>query len=89
MHAITINDVKKRVTVVFRGSVTVNDFMTDAKIVHANVENPVQKMFPNASETIDVHTGFHGTLVMMHCLLQTSAFMLTEITFFIRISIQS
>ena len=61
VHAITVSDAKKRITVVFRGSVTANDFMTDAKIVHQNVENPIKKMFPNASETVDVHTGFHGT----------------------------
>ena len=61
VHAITVSDVKKRITVVFRGSVTVNDFMTDAKIAHTNIENPIRHMFPNASETVDVHNGFHGT----------------------------
>ena len=61
VHAITINDSKKRITVVFRGSVTTTDFMTDAKIVHKNVENPVRKTLPNASETVDIHTGFYGT----------------------------
>merc|ERR1719223_353706 len=66
VHAITINDSKKRITVVFRGSVTTTDFMTDAKIVHKNVENPVRKTLPNASETVDIHTGFYEYLFKLN-----------------------
>jgi hypothetical protein len=32
VHAITVNDTEKRITVVFRGSVTTKDFITDAKV---------------------------------------------------------
>ena len=33
VHSIVVNDKKKRITVVFRGSVTKKDFITDAKLV--------------------------------------------------------
>lgn len=32
VYAVGVNPVERRITVVFRGSVTTNDFMTDAKI---------------------------------------------------------
>ena len=32
VHSITVNDSQKRITVVFRGSVTTKDFITDAKV---------------------------------------------------------
>ena len=32
VHAITVNHTQKRITVIFRGSVTTKDFVTDAKV---------------------------------------------------------
>lgn len=66
VHAITLNDAHKRVTVIFRGSVTKNDFMTDAKITQTKVKNPVLKLDSDCTETINIHSGFYQYLFKMN-----------------------
>ena len=34
VYAVTVDDFRKRITVIFRGSVTTNDFLTDLKSNH-------------------------------------------------------
>jgi len=41
VHAIVVNPLRKRITVLFRGSVTPKDFLQDAKCAQKKVENPV------------------------------------------------
>jgi hypothetical protein len=60
VHAITVNDAQMRITVIFRGSVTKTDFITDAKVAQTRVENPVHKIDPDTPDTMNLHFGFHG-----------------------------
>lgn len=67
VNAIIVNQDRKRVTVVFRGSTTIRDFQQDAKMSQKTIDNPVYKMMNNAtesgmSETINVHKGFYEYL---------------------------
>lgn len=67
VHAIVVNQDRKRVTVVFRGSATQKDFIQDAKISQKKVENPVFEMMEDARgrgmpETINFHAGFYQYL---------------------------
>ncbi|KAL7541822.1 hypothetical protein ACHAXR_011251 [Thalassiosira sp. AJA248-18] len=66
VYAVGINPAEERITVVFRGSVTKNDFMTDAKI--SIVQAPDPRKF-NGTESEDmcggdvgVHQGFYDYL---------------------------
>lgn len=66
-YGVTINHVRRRITVVFRGSVTFQDFITDAKKSHTKIKNPVTGMQVHHSETpqnIRLHSGFHQYLFM-------------------------
>ena len=38
VHAINVNKLRKRVSVIFRGSVTASDFITDANVVQSKGE---------------------------------------------------
>jgi len=68
VHAITINDSMKRITVVFRGSVTKNDFITDAKVSQVEVDNPAFKLNEKTSnKTLSLHNGFHKYLFTHKC----------------------
>ena len=64
VHAIVVNFTKKRVSIIFRGSVTNKDFLQDAKCAQRSLPNPVLGiMNPPPTEeqmpsTIRVHTGF-------------------------------
>ena len=63
MHAIVVNEARKRVTVVFRGSVTQKDFVQDAKCAQKKIDNPVASLVQDESQTtenIRIHTGFYG-----------------------------
>lgn len=62
VHAITVNRSEKRITVSFRGSATLNDFITDSKIVQIKVDNPVFVLDGKLPETINIHSGFHAYL---------------------------
>jgi hypothetical protein len=41
VHAVVVNSIKKRISIVFRGSVTNKDFLQDAKCAQQSLPNPV------------------------------------------------
>jgi hypothetical protein len=57
VYGIGVNNVRRRITVAFRGSVTILDFRTDAKALLTNVANPVQK-----GKVMGIHHGFYDYL---------------------------
>lgn len=69
VHGVVINPIKKRITIIFRGSVTNKDFLQDVKCAQLQLENPVLKIMSNKNPTeeqmpskIRIHTGFHEYL---------------------------
>lgn len=61
VHAIVVNDEQKRITVIFRGSVTKKDFMQDGKIMQHKIKNPVASLIEDEeykTEDVKIHTGF-------------------------------
>ncbi|CAB9497425.1 Phospholipase A1-II 7 [Seminavis robusta] len=62
VYGIAINHIRKRITVLFRGSVTKQDFITDVKLAQKKVENPVLPLAPGTNGTINLHTGFYQYL---------------------------
>lgn len=65
MHAIVLNGARKRVSVVFRGSVTQKDFLQDAKCAQRKMDNPVVNLAGKKElhpENIGIHTGFYEYL---------------------------
>ncbi|GFH44379.1 hypothetical protein CTEN210_00853 [Chaetoceros tenuissimus] len=67
VHAITVNEAQRRITVVFRGSVTKTDFITDSKIAQTRVPNPVYNIDKDVPEDINLHYGFHEYLFKKKC----------------------
>ena len=63
VYAIGINDLRKRVTVVFRGSVTPTDFQKDAKMSLEKHPNPVTGIDSNQPNEIGIHQGFYDYLL--------------------------
>jgi len=63
VYAVGIDPLKKRVTVAFRGSVTVTDFQKDAMISLNHQPNPVKNIDPNQREKIGIHHGFYDYLL--------------------------
>jgi hypothetical protein len=56
VYAVGTDPIRKRITVVFRGSVTANDFFTDASISLKVLSNPVKAVADHdAKETIVLH----------------------------------
>mmetsp|Transcript_5294 Transcript_5294/g.7634 ORF Transcript_5294/g.7634 Transcript_5294/m.7634 type:complete len:461 (-) Transcript_5294:67-1449(-) len=62
VYAVGIDSSHKRVTVVFRGSVTTTDFVTDACIALKHQENPMKDAEASQMETIGIHYGFFDYL---------------------------
>ena len=62
VYGIAVNHLRKRITVVFRGSVTQQDFITDAKSSQKKVDNPVAALDPESHAHIKIHTGFYQYL---------------------------
>ena len=64
---------RKRITVVFRGSVTKQDFLTDASIHMKPEENPMAS-FPHQDKVIKFHGGFYGKKLspLFNCPIQVS-----------------
>jgi len=68
VYAVGINPVEERITVIFRGSVTQKDFMTDAKISIAKIPDPSKFHGTNGGSSDDddgdvgVHQGFYDYL---------------------------
>jgi len=58
VYAVGIDHSHKRVTVVFRGSVTTADFVTDACISLKHQENPMKDSESGQIENIGIHHGF-------------------------------
>jgi predicted lipase len=70
VHAIVVNQTRKRVTIVFRGSVTQKDFLQDAKCAQRKVINPVLSLSSatgddsSTPQTINLHSGFYEYLFL-------------------------
>jgi hypothetical protein len=66
VHAIVVNHVRKRITIVFRGSVSQRDFIQDAKCAQTKVKNPVFNKLQDQvmPETFNIHTGFYEYLFL-------------------------
>jgi Lipase (class 3) len=63
VYGIAVNHLRKRVTVVFRGSVSRQDWITDSKSAQKKVNNPVVSLLPGkAPEKIGIHSGFYEYL---------------------------
>lgn len=58
VYGIGVNPSMKRITVAFRGSVTIQDFITDANTFLRYISNPVQ-----TDQTIGIHHGFFDYLL--------------------------
>lgn len=59
VHAIVVNEGRKRITVMFRGSVTQKDFVQDAKCAQKKIDMPIAALRDDV-DGIRIHTGFHG-----------------------------
>lgn len=62
VYGIAVNHLRKRVTVVFRGSVTQQDFLTDSKSAQKKLDNPLASFMEEAPPQIQIHTGFYQYL---------------------------
>jgi len=63
VHAVVVNEARKRITLIFRGSVTQQDFIQDAKCAQKKVDNPAAHISsPPVTTTINVHSGFYEYL---------------------------
>lgn len=61
VYAITVNTIRKRIVVSFRGSITVKDFLTDARTMLVPVDNPLDNSkYPRQANTIGIHSGFYS-----------------------------
>ncbi|MGK3749295.1 MAG: hypothetical protein ACI8RD_001589 [Bacillariaceae sp.] len=63
VYAVGIDQHRKRITVVFRGSVTSTDFQKDAMISLNRQPNPVKDIDANQHEKIGIHHGFYDYLL--------------------------
>lgn len=62
VYAISVSPVTKRISVIFRGSVTPKDFRQDAKALLSGIDNPVFDKYPGLTEELGVHLGFREYL---------------------------
>eukprot|EP00531_Pseudo-nitzschia_arenysensis_P004458 CAMPEP_0116135314 /NCGR_PEP_ID=MMETSP0329-20121206/11125_1 /TAXON_ID=697910 /ORGANISM="Pseudo-nitzschia arenysensis, Strain B593" /LENGTH=513 /DNA_ID=CAMNT_0003630107 /DNA_START=206 /DNA_END=1747 /DNA_ORIENTATION=- len=63
VYAIGFDQLRKRVTVAFRGSVTATDFQKDAMMSLNKQPNPVKSIDSNQSSEIGIHHGFYDYLL--------------------------
>ena len=61
LYMVTRNPRSKRITLIFRGSTTIQDWIKDSKLVVSDIENPVSDR-PNQLPMIGVHKGFREYL---------------------------
>jgi hypothetical protein len=59
VYGISINSARKRISIAFRGSVTVTDFVTDANSFMSQIPNPVASE-RGQTKTLGIHHGFYG-----------------------------
>jgi len=62
VYAIAVDRAMKRITVIFRGSVTKQDFIHDAQIWLTDTDNPYFKEGKGQSKNIGIHSGFYDYL---------------------------
>lgn len=66
VYVVTVNPAEERITVIFRGSATRNDFMTDAKISMGKMPDPQTfnktDIDDSGGGNVGVHQGFHDYL---------------------------
>lgn len=63
VYAVGIDQLRKRVTVAFRGSVTSTDFQKDAMMLLNQEPNPVNDIDYNQRKEIGIHRGFYEYLL--------------------------
>ena len=61
VYLVSVNHVLKKVTVAFRGSVTAQDFIQDAKALVGEIPNPIEESQEQSSE-LCIHLGFREYL---------------------------
>jgi len=62
VYGIAVNPAMRRITVIFRGSVRAEDFITDVKFSQKKLDNPAVALSPDAPKTINIHKGFYEYL---------------------------
>lgn len=63
VYAVGVDQLRKRITVAFRGSVTVTDFQKDAMISLNQQPNPVHLIDSHQEKEIGIHDGFYDYLL--------------------------
>lgn len=63
VYAVGVDQLRKRITVAFRGSVTTTDFQKDAMISLNKQPNPVHDIDSNQEEKMGIHHGFYDYLL--------------------------
>jgi hypothetical protein len=64
VYGITVNSLEKRITIVFRGSANIVDWAHNAMTRAASLENPLKDQ-PGQSQSIALHSGFAGKIVVV------------------------
>jgi hypothetical protein len=59
VHGITINPAEKRISVIFRGSVTTSDWYKNVQVWASKHPNPL-KDYEGQPDTLEIHSGFYG-----------------------------
>lgn len=63
VYAVGMDQIRKRITIAFRGSVTPTDFQKDAMITLNQQSNPVINIDSNQRKTFGIHSGFYDYLL--------------------------
>ena len=71
VYALGYNSYRKRITICFRGSVTINDWLIDADVRMVPFPNPVESDGRQYEKTsfVRIHKGFHGTFLLDDAIL--------------------
>ena len=73
-YIIVVSRKKRRVTVIFRGTKTLNDVMQDVSFNTLSKDNPVVESYPGRTNPIELNTGFGMFLLLKRDDTQTSKF---------------
>lgn len=63
VYAVTVNHNLKRVSVIFRGTSNMGDWIKDAIVFMKRVDNPVKKLVSSSPSRIGIHGGFAAVLL--------------------------
>lgn len=62
VYVIGTNSARKRIILAFRGSITIKDWIQDAKTIMGSIPNPVKSLDSNQPDAVGVHLGFRDYL---------------------------